>query len=102
MPQRPSSDTTTSGIRIQAEAQYLPGDSNPGLGKWVYGYHIVITNAGTGRVRLKSRHWLILDADNNRQDVRGPGVVGKFPELGPGEHFEYTSTCPLETKWGTM
>jgi ApaG protein len=62
----------------------------------------VISNQGERRAKLKSRHWVILDADNNRQEVRGPGVVGKFPDLAPGESFEYCSGCPLATKWGTM
>lgn len=102
MTQPASSDTTTEGIRVQAAAQYRPGDSNPAQGEYVYEYRIVITNVGTKRAKLKSRHWVILDADNNRKDVRGPGVVGKFPDLGPGENFEYSSGCPLPTKWGTM
>jgi ApaG protein len=96
------SDTTSEGIRVEASAQYIPKDSNPEGGQYVYGYRITITNVGTRRARLRSRHWVILDADNNRQDVRGQGVVGQFPDLAPGQRFEYTSGCPLPTKWGTM
>jgi ApaG protein len=29
-------------------------------------------------------------------------VVGEQPVLGPGEHFEYTSGCPLSTPFGSM
>jgi ApaG protein len=101
-PQRASSDTTSEGIRVEASAQYIPKDSNPEGHQYVYGYRITITNVGTRRARLRSRHWLILDADNNRQDVSGQGVVGQFPDLAPGQRFEYTSGCPLPTKWGTM
>ncbi len=36
------------------------------------------------------------------QEVRGPGVVGEQPILGPGESFSYTSGCPLPTRSGTM
>jgi ApaG protein len=102
MPQSHSSDVTTEGIRVQAAAQYLANDSRPEQRQFVYGYRIVISNQGERRAKLKSRHWVILDADNNRQEVRGPGVVGKFPDLAPGESFEYCSGCPLATKWGTM
>lgn len=80
----------------------MPADSNPDGRQFVYNYRIVIKNEGLRRARLKARHWIILDADNNREDVRGPGVVGKTPDLGPGEQFEYVSSCPLRTKWGTM
>jgi ApaG protein len=97
-----SSDTITHGIRVQAAAQYLPSESNPDDRQYIYAYRIVLTNEGTQRARLKSRHWIILDADNQREDVRGPGVVGKTPDLAPGERFEYMSGCPLRTSWGTM
>ena len=36
------------------------------------------------------------------QEVRGAGVVGEEPVLGPGESFSYTSGCPLPTPSGTM
>ena len=101
-PQRAGSDTTTEGIRVEASAHYIPKDSNPEGRQYVFGYRITLTNVGTRSARLRSRHWVILDADNNRQDVRGQGVVGQFPDLAPGQRFEYTSGCPLTTKWGTM
>ena len=45
-------------------------------------------------------------ADHRRprqvQEVRGPGVVGEQPVLGPGESFEYTSGTPLPTPSGIM
>ena len=97
-----NSDTLTEGIRVQAAAQYMPSDSNPDQKQYIYAYKIVITNEGTRRAKLKSRHWIILDADNHREDVRGPGVVGKQPDIAPGERFEYMSGCPLRTAWGTM
>jgi ApaG protein len=36
------------------------------------------------------------------QEVRGEGVVGKQPKLGPQERFEYTSYVVLRTPFGTM
>jgi len=100
---RPSgSDTITQGIRVQAQAQFLPSESDSERRHYVWAYRIVITNEGTARAKLKSRHWIILDADNRREDVRGGGVVGKTPTLSPGDRFEYTSGCPLRTRWGTM
>lgn len=100
---RPSgSDTCTEGIRVRAEAFYRSQESAPAQGQFVYEYRIRIANEGTQRARLRSRHWVILDGDNNRRDVRGPGVVGEYPDLAPGEDFTYTSSCPLPTRWGTM
>ena len=36
------------------------------------------------------------------EEVRGPGVVGPDADLDPGEHFEYTSGCVLQTPRGQM
>ncbi len=96
------SDTTTEGLRIQALASFLPDQSNPVDGKFMFSYRIRIVNEGTKRARLLRRHWIIINGSGDREDVVGPGVVGKMPSLAPGDVFEYTSFCPLNTEWGTM
>jgi ApaG protein len=98
----PNSDNVTQDIRIQAAAQFLPSESDPDEDRYLFVYRIRIVNEGSRRVKLLSRHWIILDAHKQRDEVVGEGVVGKQPDLGPGESFEYTSYCPLRTKWGTM
>ncbi|MER3522737.1 MAG: Co2+/Mg2+ efflux protein ApaG [Ignavibacteria bacterium] len=97
-----SSETVTEGVRVRAAALYLPDQSQPAAQKYLFAYRISIINEGTERVRLLSRHWVIINGSGDREDVGGPGVVGKFPSLAPGEQFEYTSFCPLDTEWGTM
>lgn len=97
-----TSDTITHGIRVRAAAHYLPGQSSPGEGRYMFAYRIVISNESAGRAKLLSRHWVIINANGERQDVEGPGVVGKTPALEPGESFKYTSFCPLDTEWGSM
>ena len=96
-----NSDVTTQDVRVQAAAQLLPDRSEPDE-LWWYAYRVRIVNEGTERVQLLSRHWVVLDANNDREDFVGEGVVGQQPELGPGEMFEYTSSSPLSTAWGTM
>lgn len=96
------SDTVTHGMRIKALAQYMPKQSNTAENRFMFSYRIVISNEGTQWARLLSRHWVIINAHGERQDVQGPGVVGKTPALARGESFEYTSFCPLDTEWGTM
>lgn len=100
-PNTANSDQITGGIRVEAAAQFLPDRSEEGE-RWFYAYRVRITNEGTERARLISRHWVVLDANNAKEEVRGEGVVGRQPDLGPGEMFEYTSGCPLKTSWGTM
>jgi ApaG protein len=92
----------TNGIRVHAVAHYLAHESLPEEGQYVFAYKITISNEGDQAARLLSRHWIILDADNRREEVKGPGVVGETPRIEPGKDFEYMSGCPLETPWGTM
>jgi ApaG protein len=92
----------TRGIRVTVEPRYLEEESRPAEGRFFFAYTVEITNLTTERVQLKARYWQIIDGAGNLQEVRGPGVVGKQPVLGPGETFTYTSGCPLTTPDGTM
>ncbi len=102
MAQPALSDVTTEGVRVGATAFYLPQESDPSEERFVWGYRIVILNQGKQKVQLISRHWVIIDADGKREEVRGAGVVGETPILEPGQGFKYVSGCPLRTPWGTM
>jgi ApaG protein len=96
------SETVTRGIRVRVRSNYDPQRSEPGEGHWYFVYTIRIENEGAETVQLLSRHWIITDANGKIEEVRGPGVVGRQPVLGPGESFEYSSACPLGTAFGTM
>ncbi|MFZ5475847.1 MAG: Co2+/Mg2+ efflux protein ApaG [Myxococcota bacterium] len=96
------SDTITRGVRVEVRPEYLDQQSDPRNGTWMFAYHVRISNLGTETVQLVSRHWIITDATGRVEEVRGPGVVGEQPVLRPGEHFDYTSGCPLPTPMGTM
>jgi ApaG protein len=63
---------------------------------------VEIINGSLERVQLRARYWRITDEQGRVQEVRGAGVVGEEPVLGPGESFSYTSGCPLTTPSGTM
>lgn len=94
------SDTTTRGIRIEVESEYLADRSEHQT--FFFAYHVKISNVGSEMAQLVSREWIITDGDAHVQRVQGPGVVGEFPRLEPGATFEYTSFCPLPTSVGTM
>jgi ApaG protein len=70
--------------------------------RYVFAYTIHIDNQSAERVQLVSRHWLIVHGTGKKEEVRGPGVVGKQPVIPPGAGFEYTSGCVLSTPHGTM
>ncbi len=96
------SEATTRGIQVSVQSRYVPEQSDPERGGWLFAYSVRIANVGRETVQLISRHWVITDANGEVEEVRGPGVVGAQPVLKPGESFEYTSACPLGTAFGTM
>lgn len=89
-------------ISINVDTAYLAEQSDHSADRYVFTYTITITNSGTVAAQLISRHWIITDAEDVTQEVKGLGVVGEQPLLRPGEHFEYTSGTALATPVGTM
>jgi ApaG protein len=92
----------TYEFTVSVRTQYLPEQSDPERTNFVFTYSITIKNTGTVAAQLISRHWVITDASNHVEEVRGLGVVGHQPLLAPGEQFEYTSGTALETPQGSM
>ncbi len=89
-------------LRIDTEPHYLPAQSEPDAGRFVFAYTITITNTGRVPAQLIARHWTIEDASGRTEEVKGLGVVGEQPLLRPGEAFRYTSGCHLRTSHGIM
>jgi ApaG protein len=89
-------------VKVTARSEYVPDQSDEESGRYVFAYTITITNVGTVAAQLVSRHWVITDANNEVQEVRGLGVVGEQPLLKPDESYEYTSGTALATPVGTM
>jgi ApaG protein len=89
-------------VWVAVKTAYLEHQSAPQAGRFVFAYTIRITNVGTRTVQLRTRHWIITEASGEVREVRGEGVVGEQPTLSPGEAFEYTSGCVLQTGRGTM
>jgi ApaG protein len=89
-------------IDIAVKTSYIDNQSVPDANRYVFAYTITITNAGTVPAKLLARHWIITDANNKVQEVRGEGVVGEQPYLVPGMSFEYTSGTMIETPVGSM
>ena len=89
-------------VQVEATPEFIPDQSDPENERYVFAYTITIRNIGSVPAQLISRHWIITDANESVQEVRGLGVVGHQPLLKPGQIFEYTSGCSLSTPVGTM
>ena len=95
-------DSNKYRIEIHPVAQFIPEQSDPTENRYLFTYTITIKNIGEMAAQLVSRHWIITDANNEQQEVRGLGVIGKQPLLKPGESFQYSSGSGLNTPVGTM
>lgn len=95
-------EASTADIVVSVEPSFLPEESAPDEGRWLFGYKVTIENRGPVGVQLISRRWQITDGRGFKREVAGRGVVGKQPLIPPGGRFEYSSGCPLETPSGIM
>ena len=87
---------------VVVRTQYLEDQSDPDRGRYVFAYAVSIRNTGEVAAQLISRHWIIRDANDKVEEVKGLGVVGHQPLLKPGEQFDYTSGTSLATPQGSM
>ena len=96
------SEAVTNGIRIIVKSFYISDQSEPTEDHYFFAYRVQIRNEGEQTAQLMSRYWLIVDGNGQKHEVSGPGVIGEQPLLHPGEHFVYSSFCPLKTPVGSM
>ena len=89
-------------LDIDVETNYIDEQSDPENDRFVFSYTVTIRNTGDIAAKLMTRHWVITDANNFTQEVKGDGVVGEQPHLEPGEGFQYTSGTVLDTPIGSM
>jgi ApaG protein len=82
--------------------EYLADQSRPPTGPFAFAYTVSVRNSGDITAQLIARHWVVVDAQGGREDVRGLAVVGHQPVLKPGEQFEYTSWTRIPTTHGQM
>jgi ApaG protein len=93
---------TTQFIEINVVPRYENDQSNPSIGKFIFSYAVQIINHGPVPVRLLWRHWYIYDTLTDMREVAGEGVIGRQPIIDPGDSFEYTSWCPINSAIGKM
>ena len=124
MTNSPHSESKTEGIRIYAAAEYMPqevlpaefrgvtqlpnaglqqaqGDGQDPLQSFVFRYKITMSNEGDLPARLLSRHWVIVDGEGQREEVRGRGVVNtRIWALARATATSATARCiPPGARW---
>lgn len=95
-------EDVTEGIRVAVQSYFLSEQSDHEMGQYLWAYRIRITNESERAAKLMNRHWVITNGRGEKEEVIGEGVVGEQPLVQPGEHYIYTSGCPLSTPSGFM
>jgi ApaG protein len=94
--------TSTQPIMITVITEYLTEQSQPEENRYAFAYHITIKNQSVRSAKILTRHWIIVDANQERKEVHGEGIIGKQPIILSGDKYEYTSAVVLDTPVGTM
>ncbi len=93
---------TTNGIEVTVRPEFLDSESDADKSRWFWAYTIIVANHTDDTYQLESRFWRITNALGVVEEVSGMGVIGEQPVLSPGDSFQYTSGCPLNTPSGMM
>lgn len=94
--------TQPQSIAVSVVTEYVQQQSQPEQNRFAFAYHITIENIGTESAKLLGRHWIIIDANQERKEVKGMGVIGEQPTIEAGARYQYTSGVVLKTPIGTM
>ncbi len=97
-----ASEKISRDIQVSVKTTYLKDYSYPDEKEFFYSYLIKISNLSQELITVLNRHWIIIDGEGEKEEIRGPGVVGKQPEIPVGKQHEYYSFCMLPTNFGTM
>lgn len=89
-------------IIVNVKSEYLAEQSSPKDHRFVFAYYISISNQGTQKAQLLTRHWVITDSEAHTEEVRGAGVVGEQPIIAAGKTYQYSSGAVLKTPVGSM
>jgi ApaG protein len=92
----------TNDIKITVKTIFDPLESKPLEQLFVFRYTVTIENYSKEPMQLLRRHWVILDANGHKREVKGEGVVGQQPTLLPLEKYAYQSFCVFKTPIGKM
>lgn len=94
------SEHVTAGVRVRVVSSFIRYDQN--AKRYCFQYDVAMKNESKRTLQLVSRRWHIHDLNGVQTQVDGPGVVGQFPVLNPGDSFQYSSGTPLATPLGTQ
>ncbi len=87
---------------VKVAVTFIAEQSDIEHNEYAFAYHVTIINTGNVSAQLISRHWVVTEADGEKKEIKGLGVVGAQPLLKPAEHYAYTSGTLINTPMGEM
>lgn len=81
-------------IEVSVKPAYLPERSS--LERAFFAYWVKIANHSDRTVQLMERYWSITEAEGEKNEVNGEGVIGVQPIIAAGQSFEYNSFVLIE------
>ncbi|XP_074655335.1 F-box only protein 3-like [Tubulanus polymorphus] len=102
----PSCTWTTNFITVTVATCFMPEYSSIAESTFCHAYFITLhmaDNAPKEEVwQLETRHWEIIDENDVKEVVDGPGVVGEYPIMRPGSKHSWISSTRFSTSYGNM
>ena len=92
----------TDSIEVQVAPIYLPEQSLPDEGIFVYFYAIRIVNHGNTDATLISMNWTVRDGQGKDDLIYADNLLGDQPEIKARESYSYASYCALKTPTGSV
>ncbi len=101
-PERHLYSNQSEFLKIQVRPFYVQDKSDEEAEIYFYAYRVSMRNDSDQPLKLMKRNWIVKDGNGKVEVINGEGVVGQRPVLQPGESFNYTSFCVLQTPTGNM
>lgn len=95
-------ETKRYACEVSVKVSFLAEHSNIAQHQFAFAYFVTITNTGSVAAQLISRCWIICDANDERREVKGLGVVGEQPMILPDMQYSYQSHAVINTPNGYM
>jgi len=78
-------------VNLDKLEYHFGGFGTPDETPHVFVYFLTIENNSNRRVKFLGRKWIVTSPDGDKRVIEGDRIVGKEPDLAPGETFSYNS-----------
>lgn len=92
----------TNNIIVSIDAKFEGTFFKDHRKQYAFSYAVSIENLSNEPIQLKSRFWIVKDALNQTDIIKGNGVIGEQPIIQPMQSHHYNSGCIMISPFGCM